>query len=81
MAKKLEDWRGSIIVIFHRGTPATKIRELVAAEGCKLLQDFDGTHHVNVVTVTPGEDEAKVAAFQKLPEVKSAHLNDDGVAL
>ena len=82
MAKRTEDWRGAIIVIFKRGTPQKRIKELVAANGCKFQNEFDGSHHVNVLVVPKGQDEAKVDVFKQLPEVESAHLNDDeGIAL
>ena len=68
--------RKFIIVLFNPGTTQERIRELVAAQNCTFRDGFSGARAFNVIAVPPGEDEAKVAAFAALPEVKSAALNE-----
>jgi hypothetical protein len=77
-----EDLHGVIIVIFKGGTPAKTIRRLVADQGCKLQQGYDGSHHVTVVVVPEGKTDVQcIQKFLKLPEVKSAKQNEWEVTL
>ena len=76
-----EDLRGVIIVVFKKGTIPKEIRRLVAAQGCKLQEGFDGSSLANVVVVPEGTDVKCVQKFMRLPEVKNAMLNEWGVTL
>jgi hypothetical protein len=76
MTQGSEAWRGRIIVVFNNDVSQQTIQDIVAAQGCEFESGFTGVRRVNVLKVTPGEDEAKVAAFAALPEVKTATLNN-----
>ncbi|MES2668314.1 MAG: hypothetical protein V4644_01320 [Patescibacteria group bacterium] len=76
MAKKKEEWRGTIVVMFAEGTSQERIQQIVQDQGCTFIPGFDGKMRVNCIRVKPGEDERFIESFSALPEVQGASLNN-----
>ncbi len=77
-----EDLHSVFIVVFKGDTTPKRIRQIVAAQGCKLQQGSDGRMPLNVVCVPEGKTDIQcIQKFSRLPEVKSAKQNEWEVTL
>ena len=72
-SKRAEDY---IIVTFKKGTGQRRIREIVGGLDCRISKDLSPTGAIITLIPEGKTAEEMVSAFQKVPQVLGAIINE-----